>query len=67
MSMCEECWGDAYMGTLAHPTKSQPDHYEELLEERKDNPCSPKQQAGQFWDEKSQMDSRFNKSFDHDI
>ena len=33
--------------------------YAELLESRKDNPCTPGQQAGQFWDEEKQVDKRF--------
>lgn len=32
--------------------------YHELLEERKDHPCSSKQQAGQFWNEEKQCDNR---------
>jgi len=58
MSSCEKCWGDAYMRTFAHPMKSQAEHYHDLLEERKDSPCTPKEQAGQFWDEEKQCDSR---------
>jgi len=42
--------------------KSQTEHYHDLLQERKDNPCTPKEQAGQFWDEKKQCDSRLIKS-----
>jgi hypothetical protein len=38
--------------------KSQAEHYHDLIEERKDNPCTPKEQAGQFWDEEKQCDSR---------
>lgn len=44
MSACEKCWGDAYMRMLDHPMKSQTGHYQDLLEERKDNPCTPEQQ-----------------------
>jgi hypothetical protein len=46
MSTCEKCWADAYMRCLADPSKWQADHYADLLDERKDNPCSPKEQAG---------------------
>lgn len=56
--MCEKCWADAFMRTFKNPCKSQSDHYFDLIEERKDNPCTPKQQAGQFWDEENQIDSR---------
>ena len=40
MSACEKCWSDAYMRMLTDPSKSQSDHYQHLLEERKDDPCS---------------------------
>lgn len=43
---CEKCWGDAYMRTLSDPVKTQSDHYRELLEERKDKPCTEAQQRG---------------------
>ena len=46
MSACEKCWGDAYLRTLYNPVKSQADHYRDLLEERKDKPCTPEEQAG---------------------
>lgn len=58
MSSCEKCWGDAYMRMLGNGTKSQAEHYHDLLQERKDNPCTPREQAGQFWDEEKQCDSR---------
>ena len=58
MSSCEKCWGDAFMREFNHPMKSQTEHYRDLLKERKDNPCTPKEQAGQFWDEEKQCDSR---------
>jgi hypothetical protein len=49
MSACEKCWGDAHMRAMCHPSKSQAEHYHDLLEERKNKPCSPHEQAGQFW------------------
>ena len=58
MSSCEKCWADAYMRMLSQPTKSQSEHYRGLLEERKDNPCTPREQAGQFWSEEKQCDRR---------
>jgi len=63
MPSCEKCWGDAYRREFNQPLKSQSEHYHDLLEERKDNPCSPKEQAGQFWDEEHQCDSRLSKKF----
>jgi len=42
---CEKCWGDAYM-RMQMNGRPQYDNYRELLEERKDNPCTPEEQAG---------------------
>lgn len=47
MSSCEKCWGEAYRLELANPTVSQAEHYQNLIEERQDNPCTPEQQAGE--------------------
>jgi len=58
MASCEKCWGNAFMRTLADCSKAQYEHYNDLLEERKDNPCSPKEQAGQWWNEEKQIDKR---------
>jgi len=55
---CEKCWADAWRRAYNNPTRSQAEHYRDLIEERKDNPCSAKEQAGQWWDEKLQKDSR---------
>ena len=57
MTMCEKCWGDAYLRMLS-TGKSQGDCYFELLEERKNNPCSEKDQSGQFWNEENQEDTK---------
>jgi len=46
MASCEKCWGDAYTRTHTNPTKSQAEHYQDLINERKENPCTPEQQAG---------------------
>jgi len=57
MATCEKCWEDAFTrAKCSH--RSQTECYHELLEERKDNPCTPKQQAGQWWDEERQIDKR---------
>ena len=37
MSACEKCWRDA---------GGDPDRYHELLNQRKDSPCTPEEQAG---------------------
>lgn len=36
MSSCEKCWRDSEGG----------DRYQEMLESRSDNPCTPEEQAG---------------------
>lgn len=57
MPSCEKCWEDAYWRSR-YTGRPQHECYHELLEERKNNPCSPREQAGQFWDEEKQCDSR---------
>lgn len=42
MPSCEKCWADAHRG----PQYSVAEEYSRLLEERKDNPCTPEEQAG---------------------
>lgn len=59
MAACEKCWADAwYRMRFVDPFKSQSEHYHEILEERADDPCSPEEQAGQFWDAEKQIDRR---------
>jgi len=43
MAGCEKCWADAFRRSYG-TSKSQTECYYELLEERKDNPCTPEQQ-----------------------
>lgn len=43
--ICEKCWGDAYLRSYG-TGKSQYACYLELLEERKDNPCTEDEQRG---------------------
>ena len=64
MSACEKCWGDAWLRSQT-TGKSQADCYRELLRERDDNPCSPKEQAGEWWDEDRRYDSRFEGNAIH--
>ena len=40
MSACEQCWRDANQRALLLGG-SVTDHYHDLLEERRDNPCKP--------------------------
>ncbi len=55
--ICEKCWDDAYF-PAQYTGESQYTEYKKLLEKRKGNPCTPKQQAGQYWDEETQSDRR---------
>lgn len=43
MAACEKCWNDAYVRMIGDPGKSQSEHYNDLLEERKNNPCNEKE------------------------
>lgn len=54
--MCEKCWGDAFL--RSYGGGDQVKAYMELIEERKPHQCTLKQQAGQWWDEEKQIDSR---------
>jgi hypothetical protein len=45
MPACEKCWSDAYIRSLVNG-KPQAENYRDLLEERKDTPCSKEQQMG---------------------
>ena len=60
MSSCEKCWYDAYRRARSDYSKTQAEHYHDLLKEREQNPCTPQQQAGQFWDEEKQCDIRIS-------
>jgi len=44
---CEKCWGDAFLRMLMNG-KGQAENYRDLLEERKDNPCTPEEQRGDY-------------------
>jgi len=57
---CEKCWGDAYYRSR-YTGKSQTECYADLVEERKDNPCTPEEQAGQYWDKENHVDKRTGK------
>lgn len=46
MMACEKCWSDAYFRSQWNG-KSQTDNYQDLLKERKDNPCTEAEQRGQ--------------------
>jgi hypothetical protein len=37
---CEKCWGDAYLRMQGDPSRSQTDHYYDLLKERNNGKCT---------------------------
>jgi hypothetical protein len=39
MAVCEKCWTDAYSRAMGDFSKTQTEHYCDLIEERKDSPC----------------------------
>lgn len=43
--ICEKCWRDAGLRAIVCGG-SQSDHYEDILEERKDRPCTKEEQEG---------------------
>jgi len=45
MPGCQKCWNDAGL-RAASAMRSKAECYEEIMNERKDSPCSPEQQAG---------------------
>ena len=47
MASCEKCWSDAYMRSIENPMKVQAEHYQDLIKERAENPCTAEEQAGE--------------------
>ena len=51
MSSCEKCWADAHK-TFVDPNgfviNHVPDNYRRLMNERRNNPCTPEEQSGEF-------------------
>lgn len=58
MPGCEKCWRAAQNRALGQG-RSVAECYGEILEERAGKPCTDKEQAGEYWDEANQCDSRF--------
>ena len=65
---CEKCWNDAFRAEIADPSKSQAAHYEEIRDRRTlfGPICTPQEQAGQWWDEELQKDSRIENDHHND-
>ncbi len=49
MACCEKCWTDAYWRWHCDPEKTQAEHYADLLQERKDDPCTEYEQRHGTW------------------
>lgn len=60
MSCCEKCWSDAYIRSRL-TGRPQADCYRDLLEERKESPCSPEEQAGLFWNCRTRFEDEDEK------
>jgi hypothetical protein len=45
MASCEKCWNDAFSRSMMS-SKDQFECYSDLIKERKNNPCTPEEQAG---------------------
>ena len=52
MSACEKCWSDSGGSHI---------EYMKLLEKRHTRQCTPKEQAGDYWDEGRQCDRRYER------
>jgi len=46
MAACEKCWGDAYKRMITTGL-DQAECYKQILFERREEPCSPEEQAGE--------------------
>lgn len=60
MSACERCWADAAAIYAAGRGRgeSHASVYHQLLDERNNHPCTPEEQAGDWWDAELQIDRR---------
>lgn len=64
MASCEKCWDEARKRYCSDPRKAIIDHYYIVMKEVQDSGyhCTPKEKAGNFWDEKNQCDTRIAES-----
>lgn len=65
MPSCEKCWSEASRRAM-FLGGSVSDHYYRVMKEAEDSGivCTPREKAGQFWDEERQCDSRLLLSTD---
>ena len=59
--LCEKCWAEAARSVYG-TGRDQYEAYKEVIERMKDDPCSPKEQAGDWWDDELQVDRRVKES-----
>ena len=59
MTCCEKCWEEAE-SMSRYTILTQKECYDHIIKLRETNGivCSPKEQAGQFWNEELQYDNR---------
>jgi hypothetical protein len=57
MGCCEKCWRDAALRVLLLGG-TQAERYQELLNEREGNPCTPEEQWGTFWQQELPMEQK---------
>jgi len=58
MIVCEKCWEEA-RNRCQSQGGNVLDHYGEILQEKKNKPCTPQEQGGIFWDLETNQDIRF--------
>lgn len=54
---CEKCWNDAYWCSQIDG-RSQAEHYAELLEKRKDNPCGSDWESENYFKRGAETEER---------
>ena len=59
MASCEKCWSEARHRAMSDGRPTH-EHYPIVMKEVEDGGrlCTPQEQAGQWWDEELQCDSR---------
>jgi hypothetical protein len=60
MASCEKCWSEAVRRNYGTGQPAS-EIYDEVLAEHKANPCTPEEQAGQWWDPIRKVDTRQNR------
>ena len=58
--MCERCWAEAFQAAMYDPSLDQADHYIRITstQNASGHVCSSREQAGSYWDEARQIDTR---------